>query len=1213
MVKKKKLKVKRKHKFLNNSDMFYEIKNCDLLPGDIIYLKTNDLIPCDCLILEGECIVNECYLTGSLDIYKKTSLENNNERFNYKMNKINILYHGMKIVKTFSKLNEGYISVLCINTGPNTYKANQYSNILYILERKIEYKKMYEILGEGRQSVLIIMLIVFIISALFGVIYIFSLGVSLDFKDSKIKHLFYTISIRVTLKSFMPVYFITNSIIYFIGLFHLKNENIYCFDKSKLICPSKINTIFFSKTGILCDNNFEINGFHPIYINPHRANSISYKTYKENQYKEMNLQLLKYYKQYLEQNNRHNQDSNLRHALRMEYNKFNKDRINKESYECTTIFLECLLSCNNIEKYNTEIFGNTIETAIFKNMRWDIKSFRFDNSLNDNTDFEYLDNNSNINQMNTESKKYYFDKKFNIVDKNINDIYPNNYYKITESNKNENNLQNKKILTRFNSKYYLEQMKKKNSNKNISEFSISQDAPNYIKKNISESHIISYKLRIYKRFIKNGTLTSSAIVYNFITKELKFMTKGIPEEIIEKCDKNTLPDNFNNIISFYRRRGFIIIICAYKIIDVDEYNDSNQIDYYMNDLTFCGFVTLKNKLKKEIINSIKDLRQFNCNLVISSGDNIFNCLPIGFDSSIIENKNIFSFDKEDNKNRIIISKIYNVKKDDDQFEEENDKKTINTSSIDKYSKNTLPNSIVSTSPFIKTKVVGVMKYIDPNTAYSKAKRETNKTNDNLFRKQTEEEFEKEYNENKKLGRNRIFSRGLSVHKKFNPSSNLVEYNKNFEKEKIQKYHNFTDNINKRTEKETKANSRTSSNISPLISAKNKKKSDFRDYQDSNTNRKFLNSSEKINKLMNNIEKYYYYPGIFEEHEDLSTNCIYCISGKAFTFLYKNKDKKQCKILLEKIHKNCKIFYCMSSLDKSLTIDFYREYPDSCVCSIGKYQNDYDAIMTSNVGIALDAPKNENTILSHFYSADSNILSIKKIIREGRTINENILLLKITSFFYTLILNSYILCCFMMETGVINGQLNLLEFCFLIFSVSAFTVQYDSNKKSNPLIQSKKLYLFHYTAQVLGIFICKIGSIYMLRKFFIDNNVLEKKEIYQIFITYYFILCLEQCFSTFFVFNYISFYRKSPITNIIFILFNLILFIYFVLLITLNSSNYRFDFFNITIFEFNEDLIDSFDDRNRLKCFRVCALDFCLSFLYSRIIYCIFDGLAKKLT
>ena len=1202
---KNKLRVKRKNKYMNSSDLFFEIKNCDLLPGDIIYLKSKDLVPCDCLILEGDCIVNESHLTGSLDVIKKTSLENNNELFNYKLSKINILYHGMKIVKTISKLNEGYITVLCINTGPNTYKANQYSNILYLLERKLDYRKTYEILGEGRVKIVYMIIGIVIFSTLLGVIFIFSLGVNLDFKNPELVKLFYLILIRIIFKSFMPVYFITNSIIYFMGIFHLKNENIFCFEKSKLISPSRIDTIFFSKTGILCENNFEINGYHPIYINPHRANSISYRTYKENQYKEMNSQLLKYYKGYLDKrrNEPSNQDFNLRHALRVERNQLIMDKMSKESCECTTIFLECLLSCNNIEKYNTEIFGNSIEIDIFKNMNWDIKSYRFNNNnISDKSDdSSYSNSFSYLSQSMGESKKYYYDDKFNLIDKNINDIYPNNYYKITESIKNESELQIKPVITRLNSKFYLEQRKKKvSTNSNISEFSVTANSPNFIKKNISDSHIISYKLRIYKRFIKNGTLTSSAIVYNFITQELRFMTKGIPEEILDKCDKSTIPDNFDNVISIYRRQGFILVICAFKIIDIDEYKDSNSIDDYMNNLTFCGFVTLKNKLKIEIINSIRDLRQFNCNLIISSGDNIFNCLPIGFDSSIIENKNIFCFDKEEKKNKIIISKIYSNKKVND-LEEENDKKTSSTS-FDKLSKQTISNKIPP-SPFTKPKETVMLRLVG-NNAYSRVRKETVKNSDDISRKQTDDDNEeKETNtENRKLTPIKNM-RGKSFHKKYVESKSPLENNKTRDKEMIQRNHNHT-NV-----KSTRKELTRSSNITPLNLSKNRYKTDNKDGTESNTNRKFIEL--KNNKTISNFEKLFYYPGIFEENEDLTNNCIYCISGRAFNFLYKNKEKKHYKILLEKIHKYCKIFYNMSSLDKSQVIDYYREYPDSCVCTIGKYQNDYDAIMTSNVGINLSPPKNQNTILCHFYSGDSNILSIKKIIREGRTINENILLLKITSFFYTLILNSYILCCFMMEIEVINGQLNLLELCFLIFSVTAFTVQYDTSTNSNPLIQNRKLYIYHYTTQIFGVVFFKISSVYMLRAFYIDNDLLPKKNVYKIFITYYFILCIEQCFSTFFVLNYISFYRKHPLSNITFVTFNLVLFIYFIILITLNSSNFRCDIFGITDFELNEDLIDSFDDRNRLKCFRVCALDFTASFIYSRIVYLIFDKLANK--
>jgi hypothetical protein len=77
--------------------------------------------------------VSESDLTGSMNIYKKIALKNNSEYFNYKYANINILYHGMKIIKSFSKTDNGFISALCINIGPNTFKANLYSNTIYLI------------------------------------------------------------------------------------------------------------------------------------------------------------------------------------------------------------------------------------------------------------------------------------------------------------------------------------------------------------------------------------------------------------------------------------------------------------------------------------------------------------------------------------------------------------------------------------------------------------------------------------------------------------------------------------------------------------------------------------------------------------------------------------------------------------------------------------------------------------------------------------------------------------------------------------------------------------------------------------------------------------------------------------------------------------------------------------------------------------------------
>ena len=63
---KKQIKVKRRYMTEENKDYCY-INNIDLLPGDLIYLTQGDEVPCDGVILEGECIIGNSMVSGSLN------------------------------------------------------------------------------------------------------------------------------------------------------------------------------------------------------------------------------------------------------------------------------------------------------------------------------------------------------------------------------------------------------------------------------------------------------------------------------------------------------------------------------------------------------------------------------------------------------------------------------------------------------------------------------------------------------------------------------------------------------------------------------------------------------------------------------------------------------------------------------------------------------------------------------------------------------------------------------------------------------------------------------------------------------------------------------------------------------------------------------------------------------------------------------------------
>ena len=179
----------------------------------------------------------------------------------------------MKIVNIFKKYNKNkkYLTILCINTGINTFKSNQLTNILDFTEKKEKYNKMYKMLAGQRLYFFISALILFLLSVSikttifalkikkYGLTYILSEEASLNdisfslFKIQKsteeqtnisknreelksfsnteegrkalikliiMKYIF-NFFLRLVIKCFMPIYFVIISIILLIFVFNL--------------------------------------------------------------------------------------------------------------------------------------------------------------------------------------------------------------------------------------------------------------------------------------------------------------------------------------------------------------------------------------------------------------------------------------------------------------------------------------------------------------------------------------------------------------------------------------------------------------------------------------------------------------------------------------------------------------------------------------------------------------------------------------------------------------------------------------------------------------------------------------------------------------------------------------------------------------------------------------------------------------------------------
>jgi cation-transporting P-type ATPase 13A2 len=124
-----------------------------------------------------------------------------------------------------------------------------------------------------------------------------------------------------------------------------------------------------------------------------------------------------------------------------------------------------------------------------------------------------------------------------------------------------------------------------------------------------ESHY--HLFQVHKFDFSSELQRMSVIAKSSFDSEYIWFTKGSPEQIYELCNKNSLPNDYFEVLTSYTQKGRRVIALAYRYLD--NFNESRPQDLdradFEKDLKFLGLLVMSNELKNVTKNCINNLKQ----------------------------------------------------------------------------------------------------------------------------------------------------------------------------------------------------------------------------------------------------------------------------------------------------------------------------------------------------------------------------------------------------------------------------------------------------------------------------------------------------------------------------------------------------------------------------------------------------------------------------
>lgn len=227
---------------LRDGNFVDRIDSSQIANGDIVEILPNSTVPCDLLLLEGSCIVNESSLTGeSIPILKTSIPRHEEDLFRKEIHEKYILFNGTKVLQC---KNERVLG-LTIATGFSTSKGELIRSILFPKPTKFKFYR------DSMKFVFVLGCIAFI-GCTYSIIR-FAIWKAPPAHTAKRALDLVTIAVP-------PALPIAMTIGTAFAITRLKERKIYCISPQIVNVCGRIDTMCFDKTGTLTEDSLDVYG-----------------------------------------------------------------------------------------------------------------------------------------------------------------------------------------------------------------------------------------------------------------------------------------------------------------------------------------------------------------------------------------------------------------------------------------------------------------------------------------------------------------------------------------------------------------------------------------------------------------------------------------------------------------------------------------------------------------------------------------------------------------------------------------------------------------------------------------------------------------------------------------------------------------------------------------------------------------------------------------